>query len=76
MLVAPPPGRKYRDTVTRQLVPADGYEVDPTDLDISRALACGDLVEVTAGAGASEASDPSDPAASAPKKALVAAPKE
>lgn len=48
MLVAPRPGFQYRDTRTLQLVPAEGYEADPTDLDIARALACGDLVEVSA----------------------------
>lgn len=46
MLLAPRPGQQYRDTVTKQLVPAEGFEADPTNLDIARALACGDLEEV------------------------------
>lgn len=46
MLVAPRPGRLYRDPVTKQLVPAEGFEADPADLDTDRALACGDLVPV------------------------------
>jgi hypothetical protein len=48
MRVAPRPGFKYRDTRTQQLVPAEGYEADPADLDVARALACGDLIEVKA----------------------------
>lgn len=46
MFVAPRPGFQYRHTQSRQLVPTDGFEADPTDIDIDRALACGDLVEV------------------------------
>jgi hypothetical protein len=46
MLVAPRPGFKYRDTLTKQLVLEEGFEADPTDLDIHRALECGDLVPV------------------------------
>lgn len=47
MLVRPGPGLKYRDTVTKLIVPDDGFDADPMNLDIARALACGDLVEVT-----------------------------
>lgn len=46
MLLAPRPGFKYRHTVTKALVPDEGFEADPHDLDIARALACGDLEPV------------------------------
>lgn len=46
MLLAPRPGFQYRDTVTKQLVPEAGMELDPADFDVHRALECGDLVEV------------------------------
>lgn len=46
MHVAPRPGLKYRDTRTKQFVPAEGFPADPNDLDIVRAIKCGDLVEV------------------------------
>lgn len=46
MFVAPQPGCQYRDTRTKQLVPVDGFEADEKDLDVARAVACGDLVEV------------------------------
>ncbi|MBS0363675.1 MAG: hypothetical protein JSR98_20055 [Proteobacteria bacterium] len=46
MLLAPPPGRKFRRTDTKTLVAADGDELDPNNLDIARALEDGDLVEV------------------------------
>lgn len=42
----PRPGCQYRDTVTKQLVDPDGFDADPCDLDIVRALECGDLVRV------------------------------
>jgi hypothetical protein len=71
MLVAPPPGRKYRDTVTRALVPDEGFEADPNDLDIARALACGDLVELDAAAAAEAA-----PTARKAVPATLAEPKE
>lgn len=45
MFLAPKPGQQYRDTRTRQLVPVEGFEADATDLDIARAIDCGDLVE-------------------------------
>jgi hypothetical protein len=45
MLLAPKPGFQYRDTVTLQLVPPEGMELDETNLDVARAIACGDLVE-------------------------------
>lgn len=48
MLLAPPPGQQYRDTRSLALVPEDGLELDPLDLDIARALAAGDLVPVKA----------------------------
>lgn len=44
MFVRPQPGMSYRHTQTMQLVPSEGFEADPSDLDINRALACGDLV--------------------------------
>lgn len=40
----PPEGRSYRDPATGHLVPAEGQLFNLTDLDTSRALACGDLV--------------------------------
>jgi hypothetical protein len=46
MFLAPKPDHQYRHTRSLQLVPADGFEADETDLDIDRALQCGDLVEV------------------------------
>lgn len=46
MLLAPRPGCQYRDTVTKQLVPPEGVEMSETNLDVARALACGDLAEV------------------------------
>lgn len=56
MLLAPKPDFKYRDTATKQLVPAEGFDADPNDLDIARALAVGDLVPVeTAEPAASKA---------------------
>lgn len=55
MLLAPKPGHQYRDTATKQLVPVDGFEADVCDLDIVRALECGDLVEVKAPAKARKA---------------------
>lgn len=42
----PPTGQQYRDTVTRQLVDPEGFTADPCDLDIVRAIECGDLVPV------------------------------
>ena len=47
MQVAPRPGFQYRDTNSLALVPPEGFDADPNDLDIARALACGDLVAVT-----------------------------
>lgn len=44
MLLAPRPGCQYRDTVTKQLLPPEGVELDEKNLDVARALACGDLV--------------------------------
>lgn len=46
MLLKPPAGGVYRDTADLKLVPADGKDLDPTHLDVSRALADGDLVPV------------------------------
>jgi hypothetical protein len=43
----PPPGQQYRDTRSLQLVPEDGTELDPSDLDVARALEAGDLVPAT-----------------------------
>lgn len=41
----PPPGHQYRDTDTKQLIdPVHGADFDPCDLDVVRALECGDLV--------------------------------
>lgn len=48
MLLKPPPGQQYRDTATKQLVDPEGFEADPNDLEIARALECGDLVPVNA----------------------------
>lgn len=50
MLYAPRPGFQYRHTQTHQLVPPEGQEVDVCDLDIVRAIECGDLVAVKPGA--------------------------
>jgi hypothetical protein len=47
MLLRPPPGQQYRDTRSLQLVPEDGTELDPSDLDVARALEAGDLVPAT-----------------------------
>lgn len=48
MLLAPKSGFQYRDTVTKQLVPPEGAEMDETNLDVARAIACGDLVLIKA----------------------------
>lgn len=53
--VKPRPGFLYRDTATRQLVDPDGFDADPCDLDIVRALECGDLVPVNRSAKADRA---------------------
>lgn len=46
MHLAPKPDHVYRRTDTKQLVPAEGEELDVCDLDIVRAMECGDLVPV------------------------------
>lgn len=46
MLLAPKPGHHYRRTDTKQLVGSEGFEADPCDLDVIRALDCGDLSPV------------------------------
>lgn len=46
MRLKPRPGFQYRDTATHQLVDPKGFDADPCDLDIVRALECGDLVRV------------------------------
>jgi len=61
MLVAPRPGFQYRRTDTKELVPVDGFEADPTHLDIARALDCGDLVPVSS-AKSARAAARKDPA--------------
>ena len=48
MHLKPPPGAVYRDTRTRELVPPEGRDFDPNDLDVVRALADGDLIPVSA----------------------------
>ena len=50
----PPEGQSYRDPATRKLVPAEGQLFDPTDLDVARAIACGDLVHPPKAAKASK----------------------
>lgn len=45
MHVKPAPGLQVRDPVTKQLVPEEGIEIDPTDLIWSRLVRDGDLVE-------------------------------
>lgn len=55
MHLAPKPGHVYRRTDSKQLIGAEGFEADVCDLDIVRALECGDLV-------------PAKPAAAAPRK--------
>lgn len=43
MHVVPKPDHHYRRTDTKQLVGAEGFDADPCDLDVIRALDCGDL---------------------------------
>jgi hypothetical protein len=46
MWVRPQPGCQYRHTITRALVPAEGFEASEHDLDVARGIACGDLILV------------------------------
>lgn len=55
MLLAPRPGHHYRDTRSKQLVPKEGAQLDPTDLDVARAIDCGDLLPVNPKKAASAA---------------------
>lgn len=75
MLLAPPPGQQYRHTRTRQLVPADGLDLDPDDLDIARAIRDGDLVAPVPTIAADPAAA-SDGDAIAVKAAKAAKPQE
>jgi hypothetical protein len=69
MLLRPPPGQQYRDTRSLQLVPEDGTELDPSDLDVARALEAGDLVPAEA---AEQAADPGENATKTGRKAQAA----
>jgi hypothetical protein len=56
MLVGPKPDHHYRRTDTKELIaPGGAFEADPCDLDIVRALECGDLVKVDEAAAEDEA---------------------
>lgn len=55
MHLKPPPGAAYRDTRTRELVPPEGKDFDPNDLDVARAIADGDLIPVDAKAAKASA---------------------
>jgi hypothetical protein len=52
MRVIPAPGLQFRDPRTKRLIPPEGVDVEPTNLDFVRALECGDVVEVKAGPAA------------------------
>lgn len=66
MHVVPKPDHVYRRTDTLQLVGPEGFDADPCDLDVIRALECGDLAPVEA-AAAPDAAD-ADGAATAKKR--------
>jgi hypothetical protein len=55
MHLAPKPGHYYRRTDTKQLVGAEGFDADPCDLDVIRALDCEDLAPVAKGAAKAKA---------------------
>lgn len=76
MLLAPRPGLKYRDTLTKRLIDPAGEDLDESNLDVVRAMACGDLVtaEQLADLQAQAAPDPAEP--TSPKKAPAAGAKE
>lgn len=45
MRVKPASGLQVRDPATLQLLPDEGFELDPTNLDHARLYATGDLVD-------------------------------
>lgn len=56
MHVVPRPDHVYRRTDSRELIGAEGFDADPCDLDIVRALECGDLSPVKPAKAAKAAS--------------------
>lgn len=65
MHLAPKPGHHYRRTDTKQLVGQEGFDADPCDLDVIRALDCGDLAPAEPASAKKKAGGKKPPAAPA-----------
>lgn len=68
MQVVPKPDHVYRRTDNLQLIGPEGFDADPCDLDVIRALECGDLVATAATAAAAPDTADAEAASTAKKR--------